>query len=163
MLFRSNLKSHSDADVAKSIAYGKRIKVYPLAQAANPPPTIFTDAKDVIFDSTIRYDASFFEHLDRIVQSEPWLQRDRAMIDPLKSLGIEKGKPFNPDDATKAAARRRRHAKPGPGLKQNTMPACRRSFRGQPLDLSGTSGSRQGSAGSLCRSELYPVDARGLA
>ncbi|WP_247834879.1 DUF1254 domain-containing protein [Bradyrhizobium sp. 200] len=102
MLFRSNLKSHDSADVARSIAYGKRFKVYPLAQAASPAPTVFTDAKDITFDSTIRYDASFFEHLDRIVQSEPWLQRDRAMIDPLKSLGIEKGKPFRPDDATRA-------------------------------------------------------------
>ena len=101
-LIRSNLASHSDADVAKSIAYGKKVKVYPLAQAANPPATVFTDVKDVTFDSTIRYDASFFEHLNRIVQNEPWLQRDRAMIDQLKSLGIEKGKPFAPDDATKA-------------------------------------------------------------
>src|ERR1700754_170425 len=33
MLFRSNLKSHSDADVEKSIAYGKKMKVYPLSQA----------------------------------------------------------------------------------------------------------------------------------
>lgn len=99
-LLRSNLKSHSDADVEKSVAYGKRIKVYPLAQAANPPPTNFTDANDVIFNSTIRYDASFFDHLHRIVQDEPWLQRDRAMIDQLKSLGIEKGKPFNPDSQT---------------------------------------------------------------
>src|SRR5215471_4207447 len=102
MLFRANLKSHSDADVQASIAYGKRMKVYPLAQAANPPTTVFTDVKDVLFDSTIRYDASFFEHLDRIVQNEPWLDRDRAMIDPLRSLGIEKGKPFHPDDATNA-------------------------------------------------------------
>src|SRR5262249_15783286 len=77
-------------------------KVYPLAQAANPPPTVFTDVKDVTFDSTIRYDASFFEHLDRIVQEEPWLQRDRAMIDQLRTLGIEKGKPFQPEEATKA-------------------------------------------------------------
>ena len=46
-LFRSNLKSHGDADVAKSIAYGKRIKIYPLSQAANPPATVFTDVKDV--------------------------------------------------------------------------------------------------------------------
>ena len=83
-LLRSNLKSHSDADVAKSVAYGKKVKVYPLSQAANPPPTIFTDAADVLFDSTIRYDASFFDSLDRIVQSEPWLDRDRAMIDPLR-------------------------------------------------------------------------------
>jgi hypothetical protein len=100
MLFRSNLASHSDADVAKAISYGKKMKVYPLAQADNPSATIFTDAKDVVFDATIRYDASFFENLDRIVQNEPWLQRDRAMIDQLKSLGIEKGKPFNPSPQT---------------------------------------------------------------
>ncbi len=102
-LLRSNLKSHSDADVAKSVAYGKKIKVYPLSQAAAPPATVFTDAADVLFDSTIRYDGSFFVSLNRIVQSEPWLGRDRVMIDVLKSLGIEKGKPFNPDDRTKAA------------------------------------------------------------
>jgi hypothetical protein len=102
-LLRSNLKSHGDADVAKSVAYGKRVKVYPLSQATNPPPTIFTDAADALFDSTIRYDGSFFVSLDRIVQTEPWLGRDRAMIDPLRSLGIEKGKPFNPDAKTKAA------------------------------------------------------------
>ena len=72
-LLRSNLKSHSDADVAKSVAYGKKIKVYPLSQAADPPATVFTDAANVVFDSTIRYDASFFVSLDRIVQSEPWL------------------------------------------------------------------------------------------
>ena len=35
-----------------------------------------------------------------MVQFEPWMERDRAMIDPLKSLGIEKGKPFKPDAKT---------------------------------------------------------------
>jgi len=59
-LIRSNLASHNDADVAKAIVYGKKMQVYPLAQAANPAQTIFTDAKDVTFDSTIRYDSSFF-------------------------------------------------------------------------------------------------------
>lgn len=101
MLFRSNLNSHAAADVEKSLAYGKRLKVYPLAQAANPPATIFTDVKDIEFNSTIRYDATFFEHLNRIVQAEPWIARDRAMIDPLRTLGIEKGKPFAPDAKTK--------------------------------------------------------------
>jgi hypothetical protein len=101
MLFRANFKSHSEADVQAAVAYGKRMKVYPLAQSANPPATVFTDVQDIPFDSTIRYDASFFEHLDRIVQNEPWLERDRVMIDQLKSLGIERGKPFNPNEATK--------------------------------------------------------------
>ncbi|MBY5543645.1 DUF1254 domain-containing protein [Rhizobium leguminosarum] len=95
-LLRSNLASHSDADIAKSVEYAKRLKVYPLSQAANPPQTVFTDAKDVVFDSTIKYDESFFKSLDRVVQYEPWLTRDKAMIDQLKSIGIEKGKPFSP-------------------------------------------------------------------
>jgi hypothetical protein len=102
MLFRSNFKSHGDADVQASIAYGKRMKVYPLAQTSKPPATVFVDVKDADFDSTIRYDASFFENLNRVVQAENWIDRDRAMIDQLKSLGIEKGKPFNPSDATKS-------------------------------------------------------------
>src|SRR5215510_8954122 len=58
MLLRSNLKSHGDADVAASIAYGRRAKVYPLSAAASPPPTAFTDVRDVEYDSTIRYDLS---------------------------------------------------------------------------------------------------------
>ena len=36
-LLRSNMKSHSEQDVATSIAYGKRVKLYPLSQAAAPP------------------------------------------------------------------------------------------------------------------------------
>jgi hypothetical protein len=100
MLFRSNLKSHADDDVQKSITYGKRMKVYPLSAATNPPATVFTNVKDIEFDSTIRYDASFFRNLDRVVQGEPWLERDRAMIEKLQTLGIEKGKPFHPDAAT---------------------------------------------------------------
>ena len=100
-LLRSNLKSHGDADVAAAIAYGKRVRVYPLSAATNPQATIFTDVKDVPYDSTIRYDLSFFQSLDRLVQSEPWIERDRAMIDPLRTIGIEKGKPFNPDAKTR--------------------------------------------------------------
>lgn len=100
-LLRSNMKSHGEADVAAAVAYGKRVKVYPLSAVGNPPETVFTDVKDVDYDSTIRYDASYFVNLDRIVQSEPWIERDRAMIDQLRSIGIEKGKPFAPDAATR--------------------------------------------------------------
>jgi len=101
-LLRSVLKSGSDADVAKALTYSKRLKLYPLSQAPHPPPTTFADASDVVFDSTIPYDLRFFEALDHIVQAEPWLEHDRTMIDPLKTIGIERGKPFNPDAGTKA-------------------------------------------------------------
>ncbi|PPQ18920.1 hypothetical protein CV770_13300 [Bradyrhizobium sp. AC87j1] len=112
-LLRSNLASHAEADVAKSVAYGKRIKIYPLANAKEPPPTNFNDAYDVLFDSTIPYDARFYRSLDRVVQAEPWLDRDRVMIDQLRSIGIEKGKPFDPDQKTVAVlddAAREAHA-----------------------------------------------------
>ena len=64
------------------------------------PRPSFIDANDAVYDSTIPYDLRFFQSLDRFVQSEPWLTRDKAMIDQLKSIGIEKGKPFSPDEAT---------------------------------------------------------------
>jgi hypothetical protein len=96
-LLRSNLASHGDDDIAKSVAYGKRIKVYRLG---GPETTTFVDAYDTLFDAAIRYDASFFRNLDHVVQNEPWLQRDRIMIDELRSLGIEKGKSFDPDQKT---------------------------------------------------------------
>jgi hypothetical protein len=162
-LIRSNLSSHGDADVAKSIAYGKRVKVYPLAQAANPAPTIFTDAKDVIFDSTIRYDASFFQHLDRVVQDEPWLQRDRAMIDTLKSLGIEKGKPFDPSDATKALL--------ASGAQEAHAWLEQKYDAGLPPFFSATSRWAYPAATDVLKAaqtsfgdpDAYPVDNRGLA
>ena len=101
-LLRSNLESGTDSDIAKAVAYGRRIEFRPLDGIAKGVGTTFVDASDVLFDATISYDASFFEALDRRVQTEPWLARDRAMIDTLKTIGIEKGRPFAPDDATTA-------------------------------------------------------------
>jgi hypothetical protein len=99
-LLRSILKSGSEADVAKAVAYSMRIKLYPLSQAANPAPTNFVDAIDTLFDANIPYDVRLYQSLSRMVQYEPWLLRDKAMIDQLTSIGIEKGKPFEPDSKT---------------------------------------------------------------
>jgi hypothetical protein len=102
-LLRSILKSGRDADIAAAVAYGKQIKLYPLSQAAHPPETRFVDAIDVVYDATIPWDMRYFESLNRIVQIEPWQTRDKAMIDQLKTIGIERGKPFDPDAKTQAA------------------------------------------------------------
>lgn len=162
VLYRSNLKSHGDADVAKSIAYGKRIRIYPLSQAANPPATVFTDVKDILFDSTIRYDDSFFVGLNRIVQDEPWLDRDRVMIDQLKSIGIEKGKPFAPDATTKQALAKGMDdvhawlvAKYDAGLPP-FFPGTHWTFPGHP-DLI------KAASEDFSNLNEYPVDWRGLA
>src|SRR5262249_51943855 len=142
---------------------GKRMKVYPLAQAATPPPTVFVDVKDIDFDSTIRYDATFFQNLDHIVQSEPWIDRDRAMIDPLKSLGIEKGRPFNPNDETKAllaTSAREAHAlleaRYDAGLPPFFSPNSRWTFPA-PQEL--VKAMQQG----YTDPNIYPTDDRGMA
>ena len=161
-LIRSNLRSHSDSDVEKSIAYGKRVKFYPLSQIDNPPETVFIDVKDKDFDSTIKYDLSFFALLDRVVQSEPWIERDRAMIDQLRTIGIEKGKPFTPDAKTKKAleagiaeARAELAARYDAGFppffdgKHWTLPAPPEAIQGQSTTYSDR--------------DKYAVDARGVA
>jgi hypothetical protein len=99
-LLRSIVKTGSTEDIAKAVAYGKQIKLYPLSKASGPPETVFVDMINVVFDSTIPYDLRFFQSLDRMVQSEQWLPRDKVMVDMLRSLGIVKGKPFKPDAKT---------------------------------------------------------------
>jgi hypothetical protein len=65
-LLRSILKSTGDADVAKAVEYGKRVKLYPLSRATNPPPTVFADVVDAVYDATIPYDLRFFQALKEI-------------------------------------------------------------------------------------------------
>src|SRR5262245_6366083 len=111
-LLRSVPGSSSDADVTSAAEFAKRIRLYPLSQAAAPPPTTFVDVVDQVFDATIPYDLRLFQSLDRIVQVEPWQTRDKAMIDLLKSIGIEKGTAFTPNprmqETLQAAAREAR-------------------------------------------------------
>jgi len=160
-LLRSNLASHADADVAKSVAYGKQIKIYPLSQATKPPATNYTDAYDVLFDSTIPYNANFYRSLDRVVQNEPWLDRDRAMIDQLRTLGIEKGKPFSPDQKTLTildAAAREAHAL----LSQKYdagFPVINPGIRWFPAAMPEMVKAAQG---GYADPNSYPVDVRGV-
>jgi hypothetical protein len=160
-LIRSSLKSHNDADVQKSIAYGKRVKFYPLSEAGKKPETVFIDVKDKDFDSTIKYDASFFALLDRVVQTEPWIPRDRAMIDQLRTIGIEKGKPFAPDEATNKAleagvaeAKAWLEARYGAGFPP--------FFAGTHWTLPTLSEAIEGQSTDYADANQYAVDARGL-
>jgi len=99
-ILRSNFKSRSDADIAAAVEHARKVKVYPLA--AGPGASVAVDVYDKPFEANIVYDWRFFESLHRFVQAEPWLTRDKVMIELLRTLGIEKGKPFAPDEKTKA-------------------------------------------------------------
>ena len=159
-LLRSVLKSGSGADVAKAIAYSKRVKVYPLAAADDPPPTTFVDASDVVFDSTIQYDVRFFESLNQIVQAEPWLERDRAMIDPLKTIGIERGKPFSPDTTMRQILNGAiREAKALFEARYGVLPPY---YEGGHWFFPATEEMHQNILSSWHTPDSYPIDDRGL-
>lgn len=101
-LLRAISNSSSEADVAKAIDLVKRLRLYPLAQAANPPVQRHIDVAGKLIDGAVRFDDTFFESLARMVNEEPTLTRDLVAMGQLLSLGIEKGKEFKPDAATKA-------------------------------------------------------------
>jgi hypothetical protein len=160
-LLRSILKSGSDTDIVKAVDYGKRIKIYPLSTAANAPATIFVDAINVVYDATIPYDIRFFQTLDRFVQQEPWLTRDKAMIDQLKSIGIEKGKPFAPDTKTEGIlndSAGEAHALLGHTYENAFSPYFADRRWSLPADLQYIKAAQSGYA----EANTYPVDARGL-
>ena len=140
------------------------IKLYPLSQAAHPPATQFVDAIDVVYDATIPWDMRYFESLNRIVQIEPWLTRDKAMIDQLKSIGIEKGKPFNPDakmqDTLKAAVGEA-HAWLADKYENSYFPPP--YYEGGHLYVPVSHDVIEGLATFFGDPDKYPVDDRGVA
>jgi hypothetical protein len=161
-LLRSNLLSHSDADIATSVAYGKRVKIYPLSQSAHAPETPFADAAGIMFDSTIRYDPSYFKTLDAIVQREPWIERDRVMIDHLKSIGIEKGTPFNPDEAMQGILRAA-IAEARAWLEQKYETSFAPYWPGARWAVPVSADVRDAYTSSYGNPNAYPVDDRGVA
>ena len=102
-LIRSILASDSEEDVRKGDALVKRIRVYPLSKAAAPPQQRFIDMTDVLYDPPVPYDANFYVSLARMINEEPAQPKDLQMLGMLLPLGIEKGKAFDPDAATRTA------------------------------------------------------------
>ena len=100
-LLRSILASRSETDVRAGNALVKQVRVYPLSKAANPPQPRFKDMTGKLYNAVVPYDDSFYVSLARVINEEPVQARDLQMLGMLLPLGIEKGKPFNPDPTTK--------------------------------------------------------------
>jgi len=88
---------------ADQVAYAQTVRVYRLEDAADPPPTRFVDAYPHVWNTLPQYDMNYFLDLNTVIQREPVLARDKAMMAMLATLGIEKGKPFEPGEDMSAA------------------------------------------------------------
>ena len=79
----------------------KHLRIYPLAQAANPPETKFVNMSGNAHNTIHANTYHFFEELNEIVQEEPSESTSPETLGLLASIGIEKGKPFAPDERMK--------------------------------------------------------------
>lgn len=98
--FRS-IKSDT-ATTEDAYAYSKTLKMYYLDA---PKPTQFIDPSDKRFSTLPPFDENWFQDIYDIINLENTKPRDKVMMGMLASLGIEKGKPYNPDAETKKAMR----------------------------------------------------------
>jgi hypothetical protein len=67
-----------------------------LSEAKNPPKTRFIDAYPKVWNTLPVYDITYFHDLAAVFHNELVLEQDKAMMALLASIGIEKGKAFNP-------------------------------------------------------------------
>jgi len=77
--------------------FKKKLRIYPLSQAANPPQQKFMNLSGVPHNTIHATDYGFFEEVSQLVQDEPNEAMDPETMGLLASIGIEKGKPFAPD------------------------------------------------------------------
>ena len=111
---RSSLKNHNDPKPAVE-AIKQFTKVYPyeiggvgtsiaeflagkarLGRITPPPATVFHNLSGKVMNTVPPNDWSFYEMLNEVVQHEPATSLDAELMGPIASVGIVKGKPFNP-------------------------------------------------------------------
>jgi hypothetical protein len=76
--------------------------MYLLSQEHNPPKPVFIDWSGKRFNTVHANDFKFYEELNEVIQYEPSEAFEPQILGLFKSIGIEKGKEFNPDTRLKA-------------------------------------------------------------
>jgi hypothetical protein len=87
-----------DADVEKAQSLMQQLKIYPYAQRDNPPPMKHIRPEGRKWTGQQPRGMKYWECLAKLIDQDPPIERDRIMLAMLVPLGIEKGKPFNPDE-----------------------------------------------------------------
>lgn len=87
-----------DKDPTKAKALLELLEIYPLSKSDNPPKKTIVDISGIRWSQTPPRGIDYWKSLHAIIQREPVHDRDRWIMAMLKPLGIEKGKPFEPDE-----------------------------------------------------------------
>jgi hypothetical protein len=93
-----------NGDMTAGLEAQRKVNIYPLSSLPTPPALEFVDrTKDKIDVTPLAWEGNmlFWEKLHKVLQEETVIEEFRPMYGMLAMLGIEKGKPFKPDDRTK--------------------------------------------------------------
>jgi hypothetical protein len=82
-------------------SFHKTMRTYPLSEAANPHPGKFVDLSGRAFNTVGSNAYSFYDDVNELVQEEPADSEDPELLGQLLAIGIQKGKPFAPDERMK--------------------------------------------------------------
>jgi hypothetical protein len=86
---------NDDKDAA--VATVRNLKIYPLSESSNPKPNKFVSMSGKDSNTLPPKGMEFWERLSAVINNNPVQERDLFYMAMLKPLGIEKGKPFQPD------------------------------------------------------------------
>jgi hypothetical protein len=86
-----------DAGPDRSQTIVENVKIYPYGHRDEPPPTRLISPGDRPWSGDQPRGMQYWERLHEIYQREVVDERDRSYLTMLAALGMEKGKPFEPD------------------------------------------------------------------
>ena len=101
-ILRAIVPDASPENIKRAAEFAKRIKVYPLSKANNPPKMKYVDIYGKNMEGTPVLDANIYAELNEIIQEETVESQNITMMGLLNNIGIQKGKAFKPDEKMKA-------------------------------------------------------------
>jgi hypothetical protein len=91
-----------DEDRTRAAELLGKFRIYPYDKRDNPPASKHIRPDGRKWTGEQPRGLGYWECLSRLINEEPTNERDRMIVAMLQPLGIEKGKPFNPDARQKA-------------------------------------------------------------
>jgi hypothetical protein len=86
------------ANLDEAKATIRKMRVYPYSQRDNPPTLAHIRPEGRKWSGEQPRGLGYWELLSRLINEEPAIDRDRIILAGLIPLGIEKGKPFKPNE-----------------------------------------------------------------
>jgi len=91
---------NNDKDAA--VRNVRKVKIHPLSEGSSPRPNKFTSISGLPINTLPPTGLEYWQRLSTFINNNPVQERDRFYMAMLKPLGIEKGKPFQPDARQRA-------------------------------------------------------------